>query len=200
MRSLRLLPLALGALLAAWLGACDGSDAVSLRIRLHADLSGEVTASMLTMPEEPNELEQASTGIAWGDRARLVFSTGKFTDIGEVQIGDLTMRGEVAEDGISHVRVTLPRGEGTRWHKLFTTDDVKRRERMAKAIDPEGGIARVGSTIKIVIETPSPVTSTGVRSNARGLKAEHEKLIASLLVPLDAVVDGEGTIEWHVIW
>lgn len=200
MRAFRCVPLVLVGLLSVLLFGCDGTDAVSLRIRLEADLSGEITASMLTMPEEPNELEQASAGIEWQDRARLVFSAGRFADINALRLGDMEVAGEIAADGISHVRVRLPRGAGTRWYKLFTTDDVARRERMAKAFDPEGGVARVGSTIKLVIEAPGMVTSTGVRSNARGLKSDYEKDTASLLVPLDAVVDGEGFIDWHVVW
>lgn len=200
MRTLRFLPFALAGLLSLALVACDGSDAVSLRIRLEGDLSGEITASMLTMPDEPNELEQASSGVQWQDRARLVFSTGKFSDVNALRLGDMEVSGEVAEDGIRHVRVRLPRGAGTRWYKLFTPEDIKRRERMAHAMKLEEGLARVGSTIKIVIVAPANVTSTGVRSNARGLRSEYEKDTASLLVPLDAVVDGEGVIDWHVVW
>lgn len=200
MRALRLLPPLLAGLFAVVLIACDGSDAVSLRIRLDADLSGDISASMLTMPEEPNALEEASAGVEWVDRAQLMFSAGEFADVNALRLGDMEISGEIADDGISHVRVRLPRGEGTRWYKLFTPEDLERRERMAKALELEGSASRVGSTIKIVIVAPGPVTSTGVRSTARGLRSEYDKDQASLLVPLDAVVDGEGVIDWHVVW
>ncbi len=200
MRTLKAISLLLATLFAGWLVSCDGSDAVSLRIELEPNLGGSISASMLTMPDEPNALEMASDGVSWKNRAQLVFSHGDFSDVNELVLGDMTFSGEIAEDGISHVKVTLPRGPGTRWYKLFTPEDAKRRERMARALELGQTAATSGMTIKIVIEAPGPVTSTGVRTKARNLRSDFDKSIASLVVPLDAVVDGEGAIEWHVIW
>lgn len=180
--------------------ACTDSDATSLRIRLALDLSGEVNASALSMPEEATPLESASSGIEWQDRGRILFSAGRFADLNQLVIEDLRFAAEARQDGPSYVRVTLPRGPEARWYQLFTTSDAARRERMARALDPEGRADKIGTSVKLVIETPAPVISTGFHPNVRGAKTDSDAEEASLVLPLDALSSGEGDIVWDVAW
>lgn len=200
MRALRSLVLPFLVPLVVLLAACSDSDAVSVRVRLAPDLSGELFASALSMPREAAPLEGGFAGVEWRDRARIDSASGHFADLNGLAIEDLRFSAESHSDGLSYVRVVLPRGPNARWYKLFTTADDVRRRAMARALEPDGSADRVGASVKLVIETPAELASAGVHPNPRGVRADTKLREASLIVPLEAVSSGEGELEWNVTW
>ena len=113
---MRLLRSTLALALLSLLAACQDSDAAALRIRLATDGSGEVNASAISLPEDPAPVESASSGIEWQDRARVLYCAGRFTDISKLTIEDLRFSASRTSEGLSVLRVTLPRGAGARWY------------------------------------------------------------------------------------
>lgn len=182
------------------IAACQDSDAAALRIRLQADLSGEINASALSLPEDPAPLESASSGVEWRDRARLLFSAGRFEHLSKLAIEDLRFSPSTTPEGLTVLRIVLPRGEQARWYKLFTTAEAERRQRLVRALDPEGRADKIGAQVKVVIRTPSPISSSGLRPSVRGAKAEHGKEEATLTVSLEALQAGEAELVWDVVW
>lgn len=182
------------------LTACQDSDAAALRIRLAADLSGEINASALSLPADPAPLESASSGVEWRDRARLLFSAGRFEHLSRLAIEDLRFTPSATPEGLTVLRVALPRGEGARWYKLFTTAEAERRQRLVRALDPEGRADKIGAQVKIVVRTPGPISSSGLRPSVRGAKAEHGKEEATLTISLEALQAGDAELAWDIVW
>jgi hypothetical protein len=196
MLALRTLPLLALLLLAG----CSEADATALRLRLAGDLSGQLDLSALSLTEEPAALETEAEGVAWRDRARVSFSTGSFTDVKALRLADISFEAELRAEGLSFVRVHLPRGADARWFRLLTTPDETRRRQLARAMDSSGKADRVGTMVQIVIETPAPVVSSSADPNVRGLKSETQREAATLVVPVESLASGEGEIVWTVIW
>ena len=169
------------------LGACDESDAVSLRIKVREDFSGTIRASSLVLPAADGLVQRETQGATWDSRVDVACAAGRFDGLSALKLSDLAISGGEAGEGLCFVRVVLPRGEAVRW-------------RVAGAIDPTGKAKTVGSTIKIEIELPATVVGNGLTGKSRGMKATAEGSVATLVVPLEQATTPGEPITWHLTW
>jgi hypothetical protein len=187
------------AVLAVWMVGCDVSDAVAIRIRLDKDFSGVITVSSLLIPQEGGPIERGSQGVVWQNRASLVSSAGRFENLSSLKIEDITFSTGVAPDGMSYVRVALPRGPKIQWAKAMTPASPAERQRAVESFDPTNK-KDVGSAIKLQIDLPSPVIGHGVSGKPAGLNEEATGTRATLVVPVEAALAKNDPLVWHLTW
>jgi len=182
------------------LGACDESDAVSLRIKVREDFSGTIRASSLVLPAADGLVQRETQGATWDSRVDVACAAGRFDGLSALKLSDLAISGGEAGEGLCFVRVVLPRGEAARWPRAFVPLSDDGRARVAGAIDPTGKAKTVGSTIKIEIELPATVVGNGLTGKSRGMKATAEGSVATLVVPLEQATTPGEPITWHLTW
>jgi hypothetical protein len=182
------------------LSACDETDAVAIRVRLHEDFSGQVTTSNVALLESEAPLQQATQGVEWQSRAQIVCAAGHFAALGSVKMADIEWNTGDGGGGLAFVRIALPRGQSARWHKLLVPLSAEERTQAAAALDPSGRSKNVASMIKIEIELPSAVVGNGLTGRTRGIKAKAEGTTATLIVPLDVAAAEGDPIVWHLTW
>lgn len=186
-----LVPLALA------LTACGGSDStVALRLILEPDLSGRVVAAALVDGGE-GLVERVSTGVAWEERAQLVFAAGRFESLSLAGLlfADLELSGGDTPDGLSYLRLVIPRGPDARWPSLLTITDPDRREALEDVV--KGGVPRA---VRFVVETPRPVFSAAFRPELPGVDGERDGSRAQLSISLDSVALEGDDLVWRITW
>lgn len=179
---------------------CDEDDAVSLRLRIEDDFSGEVRASALAAPGEPGAVAAAIGGVAWNSEVAIVAAAGSFSSLSDLALADLTLQVGRGEGGLRFLQITIPRGPETRWPGAFVPLDGGERTRAAAALDPSGRAKDVGKNLKIEVDLPDVVVGNGVSNRARGVRAKEEGEVATLLVPLEVGRTAGDAIVWHVTW
>ncbi len=182
------------------LGGCDESDLTSIRVTLDADGSGTIRVSSVAMPAEPNAIERASTGAAWSNRVNINVSTGQFTSISHLVVGEITFAADVTDQGMGHLEVVVPLGPDTRWMTTILPMSDQHRAGPAWPFDYTGKVKSLGSALKVVIELPSDIVASGVTTEIPGVSASSKKNTATLTVPVDADMPGGDSIRWHLTW
>ena len=190
-----LLPLAL-----VLLAGCDETDVVALRLSVAEDLSGTVRTSALSRPPEPGPVTHAIEGVEWDSEVEVVAAAGRFSALDGLRIADISIKAGASDDGLSYLRISLPRGENVRWARTFVPLSVDERQRAAVAIDPSGKSKDVGSTIKLEVELPREVVGNGLSGRTRGTRNKTEGEVATLVVPIDIALSAGDPIVWHLTW
>lgn len=187
-------------LCASALAGCDETDVVSIRIHLRDDLAGTVTTSALAQPTVEGAIQSQSQGAAWDSRVDVACAAGRFESLSALKLADLAFHAGEADEGLCFLKLALPRGEKALWPRALVPLSSDERSRASSAIDPSGKTKNVGSVIKIEIELPKPVVSSGLTGKTRGTKATHEGAVATLVVPLDTALSDGESIVWHLTW
>jgi hypothetical protein len=190
--------LLLTALLA--LCSCGGGELVGMHVDLAADGSGTVTLRSLAPVREAPDAARRLQGGKWNVHAGLVSSQGTFAGIGALDLadGEITFAPQLDSDRPG-LRVVIQRGEGTRWVRLLTPDRAT-RAKLAKAYDPTGRTHEIGDVLRLEIETPGKVISSGVLPTGRGVTADRDGDKAILLLPARTVMDKGDDFVWDISW
>jgi len=187
-------------ILLAFAAGCDETDAVAVRLTVAEDFSGTVRTSSLALPREPGLLEQSVSGAQWDSSVEVVCAAGRFAALADLALADIVIRGGTTPEGLSFVRIELPRGEGARWPRAFVPLTVEERRRAVAALDPSGRAKEVGATVKLEVELPSDAVGNGLTGRARGTRTKSEGTLATLTVPLDVATTAGDPIVWHLTW
>lgn len=187
-------------LLALFATGCDEDDAVSIRLRVEDDFSGEVRTSSLAMPAAPGAVTREIGGVRWDSEVAVVAAAGTFGSLSELALADLSLQAGRAEDGMRFLRISIPRGPETRWPAAFVPLDGGQRTRAAAALDPSGRAKDIGANLKLEVDLPDAVVGNGVSNRARGVRAKAEGDVATLLVPLEVGRTPGDAIVWHLTW
>lgn len=187
-------------LCAGCLSGCDETDLVAIRIHLKDDLTGTVATSALAQPTVEGALQVESQGATWESRVDVACAAGRFESLSGLKLADLVFHAGEAGDGLCFVKLVLPRGEQARWPRALVPLSSEERGKASSAIDPSGGTKNVGSVIKVAIELPKSVVSSGLTGKTRGTKATYEGAVATLVVPLDTAQSEGESIVWHLTW
>lgn len=186
--------------LATLLAACSGGELVGVHVALAADGSGTVTTRALLLPADPNRAESLASGAKWSLRAALVASQGTFARIADLRLGDGTLTFQPDLDGERPgLRVRLKRGPGTTWIEALVPDRDTRRS-MAGAYDPTGRTKEIAEVLRLEIETPATVITSGVLPTGRGVEADREGRRAVLLLPVRTAVEPGEDFVWEISW
>ena len=196
----RLLRLILLSSVLVWCVGCDETDTIALHLRVNADFSGTLTSTGMALSQTQSRMQDQTQGATWTSRVDLVCSSGDFVAINQLKLADIGLSGGTGSDGFSFLRVSLPRGEKSKWAEALVPMTNEERVRAAKALDPSGNSKDAGSTIKLEITLPSAAIGNGVTGKTRGMKASAEGNVATLVVPVDIAKTSGDAIVWHLTW
>lgn len=180
--------------------ACDEGDATSLQITVDANMAGSLSLCRLTIPDAAATSENEATGVAWQHRAALTCTTGRFGNLDELTVADMTFSHEAEEDGHTYLRIELPRGPSARWPALLTVTAAGARRTALSAFDPTGRMKEVGENLRLVVLLPQDVGTHGALPTMGGVTASADKREASLLVPLTVALTDGPPLVWTVTW
>jgi hypothetical protein len=181
------------------LAACSDSELVGIHLRLDASGGGVITARALLEPQEAGPAEARTQGVTWKDRAALSSSQGTFAQVSELQFGGIRFLGGLRRDEMPRLRVFVPRGPDVAWAKVLVPD-LEGRRRSAKVYDPSLKTREIAGAIRIEVQFPDTVISSGVEPRGRGVEAVHERNRAWLIIPVTTAQDKGDDLVWDVSW
>lgn len=187
---------ALAALLLAT--ACGDKAIAGAHFEVAADLSGTVTTTSFVLPEAADALESHTSGVAFAERAAVHGARGTFHSLSDVHIDDATCEAWSA-NGMSSLRIKLPRGPEARWPLLFVPT-AEQRERVARAFSSHREIGSAAAHVTFTVDLPGPVVSNGVLPKGRGVQTDAGQRTATLVIPLDQALAAGDSYEWLVSW
>jgi hypothetical protein len=181
--------------------ACSDSELVGIHLKIAKDGSGTLTVRALQSSTTPGPGEQRAQGVQWQARAFLVSSQGAFHQVGEVSFGkdELRFKMETKEDDMPHLRVRLKRQPGLSWVESLVPEQAVRRD-LARVHDPTGKTREIGDAIRLEVQCPDTVVSTGVQPAGRGIDAQHERNVAYLVLPVQNLLEKGDELVWDVSW
>jgi hypothetical protein len=185
----------LGAFLLSWLGACSEAEPIGIHLRLAADGSAVVTCRSLNVVETVGPIEGDCEGVQWQERARLFASRGQVADVGALRLGGIV----VAKTGSTALRLQVPRGPDAVWHARLAPP-AEGGGVAGVVLDPARPGAAVGSTIRIEVVAPGPITAVGHAPAARMVKSDKDGSSALLWVPVDVARAAGETIVFDLTW
>ncbi len=180
--------------------SCSDAEIVGLHIDLAADGSGTLTARALQPGADAGPAESTSGGIAWQTRAALVTSQGTFEDIGDVTFGEGELRFLMTKSpDMPGLRVLIRRDPELKWVKQLAPDAEQRRA-LARLLDPTGRTREVADSVRLELQLPNVVISSGYEPPARGMEASHERNRAYLILPISSLLEAGEDLAWAVNW
>jgi hypothetical protein len=182
------------------LGGCDETDLVAIRIHLREDLGGTVTTSALAQPSADGAIQSQSHGASWESRVDVACAAGRFDKLSDLKLADLSFTAGEAGQGIYFIKVVLPRGANVQWPRALVPLSSDERTRASAALDPSGKSKGIGAMIKLEIELPAAVVSSGLTGRTRGTKVTSEAQVATLLVPFETATTEGESMTWHLTW
>jgi len=180
--------------------ACSGDELVGVHVDLAKDGSGTVTLRALRAPEEVPPAEARSEGAKWNLRASLVASQGTFEKVADLKIGDggITFTPDLTGERPG-LRVRLQRGPETPWIQALTPD-AEARQKMAKACDPTGRTREIADVLRIEVDAPGSIITSGVLPTGRGVAADRDGERAVLLLPVRTALEAGDEFVWEISW
>ncbi len=182
-----------------FLFGCGGSELVGIHVDLQQDGSGTITVRSL-LPAAPPTAATGAEGVAWQVHAGLISSQGRFDALAALKVGGGELGFAPQLDGDRPgLRVTVKRGEGTKWLTELTPDRATRQQ-LARAYDPTGRTAEIGDVVRLEVRVPGEVIASGVLPTGRGVEADRDGRKAILLLPTRAVTDDGDDFVWDITW
>lgn len=182
------------------LAACDEEDVVSVRVKLREDLSGTVVTSGLVPATEPSALERTVEGATFEGRTQIAASSGRFAQVGALRVSDVEFSAGEGEGGFRYLQIKVPQGAASLWPDVFVPISEDDRVRALGALDPSGQAKDAGSYLKIEIECPSKVVSSGLVGKVKGTKSTTDGSTATLILPIQASKSAPDSLVWHLTW
>jgi hypothetical protein len=179
--------------------ACSDTELVGLHVRLETGGAGSFTARSVVIPNEASGAEGRTQGVQWKERAALLSSQGSFADIGQLQFGGIRFLGGTRRDEMPRLRVFVPRGPDAAWVAALVPDAEARR-RAAKVYDPTGKTREIAGAIRIEVQFPETVISSGAEPRGRGVETSHERNRAWLVIPVTSALEKGDELVWDVSW
>jgi hypothetical protein len=195
MKPILLLPL----LCCLCLPSCSETELVGLHIALAKDGSGTLTARSLQAANSPGPVEPRARGVQWQTRANLMSSQGTFRSLGDLAFGDGELRFVSSHEELPHLRVVLRRGPDLMWVQALVPD-LETRRQLAKVHDPSGKTREIATSIRLQLQLPDAVVSSGVQPLGRGIDASHERNQAYLIMPVQTLLERGDDLVWDVSW
>lgn len=180
--------------------ACSGGELVGVHVALAKDGSGTVTVRSLAPQDKATAAEAAAKGASWQVRAALVSSQGRFDKIADLKLADGEISFSPQLDGERPgLRVTVRRGPTVRWLGQLTPEKGT-RETLAKAYDPTGRTREIGDVVRLEVEAPGQVITSGVLPTGRGVEADRDGAKAILLLPVRTAREAGDDFVWDISW
>jgi hypothetical protein len=179
---------------------CGEQDLTSIRLSLNDDGSGRITVVSVEAPDQGFAVEGASSGVSWSRRVSVNASAGEFSDATALEVADIDFHWGVGDEGMGRLKVVVPLGSERRWVRTIAPITENQRTELAETFDPTGAVKTVGASVRIVVELPGNVVSSGAVPARGGTAASHKKNTATLTVPVDFKAPHREAIVWHITW
>ena len=203
MNQTRRLVLALAAV-AMLLSACGEDNFGSLRIAVNDDFSGKLLVVRLSDREQLAVSRGDVTAVDWEGAAEVSTAAGSFSNLDELQFGEITFETGRNPKGLRYVRVHLPRGPDVRWPAMLTTTTLEQRAQMQLGAGDtplsKGSVELLGTTVKLEINLPRPPVGHGVTNPGRGIKESAKRSTVSLVMNVERLLAADEPLTWHVTW
>jgi hypothetical protein len=182
------------------LAACSGNELVGIHVTFQKDGSGTVTTRALVQPATGDRAETRAAGITWASRAAVVASQGTFASLASVTLGDGDVRFVPQIDGERPgLRVLVKRGPNASWVTALVPEQAQRRA-MAKVYDPTGRTPEIGDVLRLEVQVPGEILTSGVLPTGRGVEAGSEGKRAYLLLPVAQALSAGDEFVWEIGW
>lgn len=184
------------------LASCSDNELVGIHIALNKDGSGTVTARALQASSAPGPAEARMRGVQWQVRANLTSSQGTFRNLTDLVLGaadEREVRFLMTNEEMPHLRVVLKRAANLAWVQSLVPDEPTRRA-LAAVQDPNNKSKEIASTIRLEVQFPETVVSSGVEPAGRGIEATHERNRAYLIMPVRNLLQPGDDMIWDVSW
>ncbi len=177
------------------LSACSDNDVVGVHLTLGDGGSGSITTHSLQVLEDAGPAEAGISAVNWEQRVELFSSKGTFSEINQLQIGEIRFNLEG-----NTLQVTIPRGPEVKWYQSLAPP-LDEQEQAAITFDPTGKAKSVGTTVKLDLELPGTVLAVGILpTNVRGVEVEKDKNKVSVWLPLRALRQEGEALFLGVTW
>lgn len=180
------------------LAACSGNEVIGVHVRLHPDGGADVTARALVAAPAPSPAETAAKGVAWNQRAALVYSQGVAAKLADLRIGDDSLQFLPRMDA-NKVTVRIARSAAAGWIAALAPDK-RSREQLAGVYDPSRKTTEVADTVRLEFELPGAAVGSSVLPSARGVEAGRDGKRAWLSIPVETAREAGETLTWDVTW
>ncbi len=180
--------------------ACDPADVPAIRIRINADLSGEVLGSSMTVATE-RKGELGGRGVDWEEAATVVVRKGSFKTLdgdGLDLSGIRLRRGADDVPGLHRLVVTVPLGADAAWTRDFIPVDES--ERLRRALDADRDARNLGKKLLIEISLPGPAKDSSLVRERAGFQADRSGSKATLEIDLARARTQSGEVHWLLSW
>ena len=179
---------------------CAAEDLTSIRLTVGPDGSGSITIVSVEAPSDPTAVENATSGVEWGDRVTVKASAGEFTSLSSVRVAGISFNRSVSDDGVGILNVVLPLKPDRPWARTLAPIPEDKRAALAEMYDPDGELRSIGASLMIVVTLPGDVVTQGTIPDKRGIEGSQKKDTATLIVPVDVIAPCYESISWHVTW
>ena len=181
--------------------ACSDSELVGIHLKIAKDGSGTLTVRALQSSTTPGPGEMRAQGVQWQARAFLVSSQGAFHQVDDIAFGkdELRFKSGSKTDDMPHLRVYVKRHPDLAWVQSLVPDQATRRD-LARVHDPTGKTREIGDAIRLEVQVPDTVVSTGVQPAGRGIDTQHERNVAYLVLPVQNLLEKGDELVWDVSW
>ncbi len=154
----------------------------------------------MSKPDDSTAVENATSGVDWGDRVTVKVSAGKFTSLSSVSVAGISFNRSVDDADVWTLKVVLPLEPDRDWADTLASIPQDRREALAEVYDPDGKLRTIGASLKIVVELPGEVGSQSTIPDKRRIAGSYKSNTATLIVPVDVIGQPYRSITWNVTW
>ena len=112
---------------------CSSQDPVGLRVTLEESGSGTLAVSALTLPEITAIETQETEGVSWQNAARLMLTTGTFSDLDGIRFVDAEVDAAEFPSGAGTLRIEFPCGKDARWFRALHVGAAKGHAKFSMA-------------------------------------------------------------------
>jgi hypothetical protein len=205
LRNIRLCVFTAIVLIAALSTGCDEEQLGAINITLQKDLSGNIH---LVVPEAgpiSRQVSNRTQGIQLQSTATIESRSGEFENVNALDIGGITFDATILDGGFAIVRVTIPTQSDAEWMRMFTLMNAEDRAHASEALPIKVDSKTLGTLVKISIELPGTVVSSGVKGIGGTNSFKRSK--ASLMLDTITIQNHAASISgspkplvWHVTW
>ena len=189
---------ALATVLAA-AGGCSSQDPVGLRVTLEESGSGTLAVSALTLPEIAVIETHETAGISWQNAARLMLTTGTFSDLDEVRFVDAEVEAAEFSSGAGTLRIEFPCGKDARWFRALHVGAADRGP-LRKTLDNAISEVDLHENVTISIRVVGARVAAGLVQPIPRVSVTAKNDLATMIVPLEVLESKQGSMVLVVTW
>lgn len=178
---------------------CSSQDPVGLRMTLEESGSGTLAVSALTVPEIASIEAHETEGVAWQEAARLMLTTGTFSDLDQVRFVDAEVDAAEFASGAGTLRIEFPCGDDARWFRALHVG-ASNRAPLRKALDNAISEVDLHENVTISIKVTNARVAAGLVQPIPRVSVTSKNDVATMVVPLEILESREGSMVLVVNW